>query len=154
MLQQQRTDFFSVQSFNKILAFFRQIHQHSSKELSRTELLQSKQLSSFNFCILNKSSSFYNNKTSQFFLNTQEKRLSPPTRSCNVPSFIANKEIADLAQHKLAYEESSSLKNGFIFSNPTRQTFLSQKIWSKIIIFNLLTTLNPRRLKCTSNLVS
>ena len=46
--------------------------QHISKELSQSEIFLSKQLSTIDFCILNRSITSHNNKLLQISLNTQQ----------------------------------------------------------------------------------
>ena len=67
--------------------------QHVSKELSQSENFLSKQLSTIDFCILNRFITSHNKKLFQISLNTQQKKLSSLTRNCNLLSFTSNETI-------------------------------------------------------------
>ena len=90
--------------------------QHLSKELSLSENHLSTQLSTIDFYILTKSITWYNKKSLQKLLYTQQKKLSSLTRDCNLPIFTANETITNLTQYELSQEESDLLKAGLYFS--------------------------------------
>ena len=90
--------------------------QHLSKELSLTENVSPKQLSTTDFYILAKFITSYNKKSLKKSLHTQQKKLSSLTRDCNLPVFTANKTITNLTQYELSQEESDLLKAGLYFS--------------------------------------
>ena len=90
--------------------------QHLSKELSLSENFLSTQLSTIDFYILTKSITWYNKKSQQKSLYTQQKKLSSLTRDCNLPIFTANKTITNFTQYELSQEESDLLKVGLYFS--------------------------------------
>ena len=90
--------------------------QHLSKELSLSENFLSTQLSTIDFYILTKSITSYNKKSLQKLLYTQQKKLSPLTRNCNLPIFAANKILSNLTQYTSSQEESDLLKAGLYFS--------------------------------------
>ena len=89
--------------------------QHVSKELSQSKTFLSKQLSTIDFYILNRSIS-HNKKLFQKSLNTQHKKLSSLTRNCSLPTFTSNETITNLTQYELSQEESDLLKAGLYFS--------------------------------------
>ena len=90
--------------------------QHDFKELSISENVLSKQLSTIDFYILKKSIILHNNKSLQKSLYTQQKKLSSLTRGCSLPIFTANETITNLTQYELSQEESDLLKAGLYFS--------------------------------------
>ena len=90
--------------------------QHVSKELSQSENFLSKQLSTIDFCILNRFITSHNKKLFQISLNTQQKKLSSLTRNCNLLSFTSNETINNLTQYELSQEEPNLLKAGLHFS--------------------------------------
>ena len=94
--------------------------EHVSKDLSLSENLLSKRLSTIDFYILTKSITSHNKKSLLKSLYTQQKKLSSLTRDCSLPIFTANKTITNLTQYELSQEESDLLKAGFILFNPTR----------------------------------
>ena len=55
-------------------------------------------------------------KLLQKSLHTQQKKLSPLTRDCNLPIFTANEAITNLTQYELSQEESDLLKADLYFS--------------------------------------
>ena len=84
--------------------------QYLLKELSLSENVLSTNLSSIDFYILTKSITSYNKKSQQKSLYTQQKKLSLPTRDCNLPIFTANETITILRQYELSQEEPDLLK--------------------------------------------
>ena len=90
--------------------------QHLLKELSLSINVLSTQLSTIDFYILIKPITSYNKKSLPKSLYTQQKKLSPLTRDCNLPIFTANKTIINLTQYELSQEESDLLKAGLYFS--------------------------------------
>ena len=90
--------------------------QHVSKELSQSETFLSKQLSTIDFYILNRSITSHNKKSLQKSLNSQQKKLSSLTRNCSIPTFTSNETITNLTQFELSQEESDLLKAGLSFS--------------------------------------
>ena len=76
--------------------------QHVSKELSQSEIFLSKQLSTIDFYILNRSLTSHNKKSFQKLLNTQHKKLFPLTRNCSLPTFSSNETISNFTQYKLS----------------------------------------------------
>ena len=113
-----------VSSIHKIL--LRSAINKRNKELNmfqknlvnpgQSETFLSKQLSTTDFYILNKSMTSHNKKSLQKSLNTQQKNLSSLTRSCSLPTFTANEVITKLAQNKLSQEEYDLLKASLYFS--------------------------------------
>ena len=99
----------AIKKRNKIL-------QHLPKELSLSEKILSTQLSIIDFYILTKSIILHDKKSLQKSLYTQQKKLSSLTRDCNLPIFIANETIINLAQYELFQEEPDLLKVGLYFS--------------------------------------
>ena len=90
--------------------------QHVSKELGKSETFLSKQLSTIDFYILNRSVTSHNKNSLQKLLNTQHKKLSSLTRNCSLPTFTSNETITNLTQYELSQEESDLLKAGLYFS--------------------------------------
>ena len=90
--------------------------QHLLKKLSLSVNVLSTQLSTIDFYIVTKFIASYNKKSLQKSLYTQQKKLSPLTRDCNLPIFTGNETITNLTQYELSQEESDSLKAGLYFS--------------------------------------
>ena len=90
--------------------------QHLSKELSLSVNFLSTQLSTIDFYILTNSITSYNKKSLHKSLYTQQKKLSSPTKDCNLPIFTANETITNLTQYELSQEESDLLKAGLYFT--------------------------------------
>ena len=90
--------------------------QHVWKELSQSETFISKQLSTIDFYILNRSITSHNKKLLQKSLNTQQKKPSSLTRNCNIPTLTSNETITNLTQNHLSQEESDLLKARLHFS--------------------------------------
>ena len=90
--------------------------QHVSNELSLSENVLSKQLSTIDFYILTKSITLHNKNSLQKSLYTQQKKLSSLTRGCSLPIFTANEAVTNLTQYELSQEESDLLKAGSHFS--------------------------------------
>ena len=90
--------------------------QHVSKELSQFKTFLSKQLSTIDFYILNKSITSHSKKSLKKLLNSQHKKLSSLTRNCSLPAFTFNKTITSLSQCRLSQEEFNLLKAGLYFS--------------------------------------
>ena len=90
--------------------------QHISKELSQSETFLTKQLSTFNFYILNRSIISHNKKSLQKSLNRQHKKLSSLRRNCSLPTFTSNETITSLTQYELSQEESDLFTTGLYFS--------------------------------------
>ena len=84
MLHQYVKDYFAINKSNKQL-------QHISNKLSQSETFLSKQLSTIDFYILNRSLASYKKKSLQKLLNTQQKILSLLTKNNSLPSFTAGK---------------------------------------------------------------
>ena len=76
----------------------------------------SKQLSTIDFSIFNRSITSHNKKSLQKSLNTQHKKLFSLTRNCSLPTFTSIETITNLTQYELSQEESNSLKAGLYFS--------------------------------------
>ena len=87
--------------------------QHDFKELSISENVLSKQLSTIDFYILKKSIILHNSKSLQKSLYTQQKKLSSLPRGCSLPIFTANATITNLKQYEISQEEPDLLKAGF-----------------------------------------
>ena len=87
--------------------------QHVPKELSQTETFLSKQLSTIDFYILNRSITCHNKKSLQKSLNPQHKKLSSLTRNCSLPTFTSNETITNLTKYELCQEQ---FKAGLCFS--------------------------------------
>ena len=114
--------------------------QHVSKELSQSENFLSKQLSTIDFCILNRFITSHNKKLFQISLNTQQKKLSSLTRNCNLLSFTSNESINNLTQYELSQEEPDLLKAGLHFSiqpDKIRKSEIFTKV-VKILDFRIL----------------
>ena len=90
--------------------------QQLSKELILSEKFLCTLLSTIDFYILTKSITWYNKKSLQKSLYTQQKKLYSLTRDCNLPIFTANETITNLTQYELSQEESDLLKAGLYFS--------------------------------------
>ena len=122
--------------------------QHTSKEWKRTKFLLSKQLSSVDFCVLNKSITPHNQIAQQKSLNIQEKEISSLRRNCNLPTFTDNKTASNLTQHKLSLEESDLLKAGLYFQ-PNQPNFVSPIFFLlfKMFIIHFSTVLDLRKLE-------
>ena len=90
--------------------------QHILKELSQTETFLTKQLSTNDFHILNKSIISDDKKLLQKLLNTQQKKLSSLTRNCTLRKFTSNETITNMTQYQLSQEEPNLLKAGLYFS--------------------------------------
>ena len=73
--------------------------KHLSKKISRSKNFLYIQLSTTDFYILAKSITSYNKKSLQKSLYTQQKKLSPLTRDCNLPIFTANETITNHTQY-------------------------------------------------------
>ena len=110
VLYQYVKDSLAVPSINTIKNF-----QHASKELSQSKNFLSKQLSTNDFYILNRSVTSHNKKSLQKSLNTQQKKLFSLTRNCSLPTFTSNETITNLTQYELSQEESDLLKAGLYF---------------------------------------
>ena len=67
--------------------------QHVSSELSQSETFLSKQLSTIEFYIFNRSITSHNKKSLQKSLNTQLKKLSSLTRNCSLLTFTSAETI-------------------------------------------------------------
>ena len=102
--------------------------QHPSKELSLSENVLSKQLSTIDLYTLTKSITSYNKKSLQKSLYTQQKKLSSLTRDCNLRIFTANETIINLTKYELSHEESDLLKAGLHFSIQPDKIRKSEKI--------------------------
>ena len=87
----------------------------------------------------------YNKKSLQKSLYTQQKKLSPLTKDCNLPIFTANETITNLTQYELSQEESDLLKAGLC--NQTKFENPKSSLPLKRFIVHFLTTLNPRKPK-------
>ena len=90
--------------------------QHVSKDLSLSENILPKQLSTIDFYILTKSITSHNKKSILKSLYTQQKKLSSLTKDCSLPIFTANETITNLTQYELSQEESDLLEAGLDFS--------------------------------------
>ena len=101
--------------------------QHASKELIISENTLSKQLSTIDFYILNRSITLHYNKFLEKPLHTQQQKLSSLKRSSSLPTFTANKTINNLTQSDLSQEESDLIKAGLHFS------IRPNKIWKSKI---------------------
>ena len=66
------------------------------------ETFLSRQLSTIDFYILNRSITSHNKKSLQKLLNKQQKKLSSLTRNCSLPTFT----ITNLTRYELSQEES------------------------------------------------
>ena len=119
--------------------------QHASEELSQSETVLFKQLSTIDFYILNRSITSLNKKLLQKLLNTQHKKLSSMTRNCNLPTFTSNRTITKLTQYELSQEEFDLLKAGLYFSIQPHKIQKSE-IFNTFIV-RLSTTLTPKKLK-------
>ena len=97
--------------------------QHASKELIISENTLSKQLSTIDFYILNRSITLHYNKFLEKPLHTQQQKLSSLKRSSSLPTFTSNKTINNLTQYELFQEESDLIKAGLYFS------IKPEKIW-------------------------
>ena len=113
MLYQYVKDSFTVPSINAIKNF-----NMSQKKLSHSETFLSKQLSTIDFYILNRSITSHNKKSLQKSINTQDKKLSSLTRNCSLLTFTSNKTVTNLTQYEFSQEEIDLLKAGL--SYPTR----------------------------------
>ena len=100
--------------------------QYVSKDLSLSENLLSRQLSTIDFHILTKSITSHNKNTLQKSLYTQQKKLSSLTRDCILPIFTANETIANLTQYELSLEESDLPKASLYFSIQTDKIRISE----------------------------
>ena len=109
--------------------------QHASRELIMSENTLSKQLSTTDFYILNRSITLHYNKFLQKPLHTQQQKLSSLKRSSSLPTFTANKTINNLTQSDSSQEESDLIKAGLYFS------IRPNKIW-KSKIFTTFEKLN------------
>ena len=67
--------------------------QHFSNELSQSETFLSKQLSTIDFYIFNRSVTSHNKKSLQKSLNTQFKKLPSLTRNCSLLTFTSTETI-------------------------------------------------------------
>ena len=122
--------------------------QHVSKELSQSKTFLSKQLSTIDFYILNRSVTSYNKKSLQKSLNTQHKKLSSLTRNCGLPTFTSNEFITNLTQYELSQDESHLLKAGLYFSIQPDKTRKSEIFTTfEKVHRSLSATLNPTKLK-------
>ena len=90
--------------------------QHVSKEISISENVLSKQVSTIDLYTLTKSITPHNKKSLQKSLYTQQKKLSSLTQECSLPIFTSNETITNLTQYELSQEESNLLKAGLYFS--------------------------------------
>ena len=123
--------------------------EHVSKELSQSGTFLSKQLSTVDFYICNRSITSYNKKLLQKLLNTQHKKLSSLMRNCSLPTFTSNKTITNLTQYELSQEESYLLlKQVYIsLSNQIKFECPKSSLPLKRFIVCLSATLNPKKLK-------
>ena len=117
----------------------------SQKNLCNNLTFLSKQLSTIDFHILNRSITSLNKKSLQKSLNTQQKKLYLLTRNCSLPTFTSNETITNLTQYKLFQEQFqkqvyTSLSNQIKFEIP------KSSLPSKRFIVCLSTTLNPKKL--------
>ena len=101
--------------------------QHVLKELSQSKTFLSKQLSTIDFYILNRSITSHNKKSLQKSLNTQHEKLSSLARNCSLTTFTSNETITNLTQYELFQEELDLLKAGLYFYIPP------DKIWKSEI---------------------
>ena len=101
--------------------------QHASKELIISENTLSKQLSTIDLYILNRSITLHYNKFLEKPLHTQQQKLSSLKRSSRLPTFTANKIINNLTQSDSSQEESDLIKAGLYFS------IRPNKIWKSKI---------------------
>ena len=84
------------------------------KELSISENLLSKQLSTIDFYILTRSITSHNKKWLQKSLYTHQNKFCSLTRNCNLPIFTANETVTNLTQYELS--QSDLLKAGLYCS--------------------------------------
>ena len=115
--------------------------QHVLKELSQFETFLSKQLSTFNFYILNRFITSHNKKLLQKLLITQQKKLFSLTRNCGIPTFTSDETVTSLTQYKLSQEESDLLKADLYFSIQPDKIRKSKIFNTFEKIHRLLTTL-------------
>ena len=90
--------------------------QHVSKQRSQSETFLSKELSTIDFYILNRSITSHNKTSLQKPLNTQHKILSSLTRNCSLPTFTSSETITNLTQYQLTQKESNLFIAGLFFS--------------------------------------
>ena len=76
--------------------------QYVSKELSQFETFLSKQLSTIDFYILNRSITSHNKKSLQKSRNTQHKKLYSLAKNYSLPTFTSNETITNLTQYELS----------------------------------------------------
>ena len=89
--------------------------QHVLKEFSQPKTFLSKQHSTIDFYILNRSITSHNKKSLQKLLTTKQKKLYYLMRNYSLPTFTANETITNLTQHELSQEESNLPKAGLYF---------------------------------------
>ena len=89
--------------------------QYNSKQLSISEKFISKQFSTSDLKMLEKSLISYKIKSLQKSLYTQQKKLPLLTRCWSLPVFTASKTITNLTQNKSSQKESNLLKTGLYF---------------------------------------
>ena len=89
--------------------------QHVLKELSISENLLSRQLSTTDFYIFKKSITSHNNKSLQKLLFTRQKKLSSLTRGCSLPLFTANELLLNLNNMNYTRKNPSYLKQVYTF---------------------------------------
>ena len=89
--------------------------QHVLKELSISENLLTKQLSTTDFYIFKKSITSHNNKSLQKSLYTQQKKLSSLTRGCSLPLLTANELLLNSNNMNYTRKNPSYLKQVYTF---------------------------------------
>ena len=90
--------------------------EHVSKELTQSKTCLSKELSTIDFYILNRSITSHKKKSLQKSLDTQHKNLSSLTRNCSLPKFTSIEIITNLTQYELSQEQSDLFKASLYFS--------------------------------------